>query len=162
MHDVIVFRNDFLANGPMVMGIKPREAVDRLRRFHEEYEIHERKYKLYLSGEELFALTPTDYPELVKTKKELMLLDILYNLYTEVIESVADWKQIEWVKIKDTIDAMEEKIEAFSKRCKRMPSKLREWAAYHALSEMIENSRCACRCCSNSQSLPSCRGTGLL
>ena len=138
VHDVIVFRNDFLANGPMVMGIKPREAVDRLRRFHEEYEIHERKCNLYRSGEELFALASTDYPELTKTKKELLLLDILYNLYTEVIESVADWKQIEWVKIKDMIDTMEEKIEGFSKRCKRMPSKLREWVAYHALSEMIE------------------------
>uniref|UniRef100_A0A7S2R9V8 Dynein heavy chain linker domain-containing protein n=1 Tax=Mucochytrium quahogii TaxID=96639 RepID=A0A7S2R9V8_9STRA len=138
VNDVIVFRNDFVANGPMVPGISPKVAVDRLRRFHEEYEIRERKFNLYRNGEELFALQPTIYPELAKTKKELLLLDQLYKLYTDVIDTIEDWKQIEWERVRDEIDSMAEKTESFAMRCKKMPGKLRDWDAYKDLKQQID------------------------
>ncbi|GBG33121.1 Dynein heavy chain 5, axonemal [Hondaea fermentalgiana] len=138
VNDVIVFRNDFVANGPMVPGISPKVAVDRLRRFHEEYEIRERKFNLYRNGEELFALQATSYPELTKTKKELVLLDQLYKLYTDVIDTIDDWKQIEWEKVRDEIDAMAVKMDAFATRCKKMPGKLRDWDAYKDLKKQID------------------------
>ncbi len=34
---VIQFRNDYVANGPMVRGIEPKVAVERLRRYKEQY-----------------------------------------------------------------------------------------------------------------------------
>jgi len=40
----------------------------------------------YVAGEEPFALRRTKYPELMKTKKEVALLDQLYGLYMDVIE----------------------------------------------------------------------------
>lgn len=138
VNDVIVFRNDFVANGPMVPGISPKVAVDRLRRFHEEYEIRERKFNLYRNGEDLFALQPTSYPELVKTKKELLLLDQLYKLYTDVIDTIEDWKQIEWEKARDEIDDMASQMEVFAGRCKKMPGKLRDWDAYKDLKKQID------------------------
>jgi dynein heavy chain len=48
--DVVLFRNDYLSNGPMVKGISPTEAMDRLRRFTDEFELRARKYELYSGG----------------------------------------------------------------------------------------------------------------
>ena len=45
--DVQNFREDFLRNGPMVDGIAPNDAVDRLSRFKEEFKIRERKMDSY-------------------------------------------------------------------------------------------------------------------
>jgi hypothetical protein len=45
--DVLHFREDFLRNGPMVDGIAPNDAVDRLSRFKEELKIRERKMDSY-------------------------------------------------------------------------------------------------------------------
>ena len=33
--EVVAFRRDYLANGPMAPGISPQDAIDRLRRYHE-------------------------------------------------------------------------------------------------------------------------------
>ena len=75
------FRDDYLANGRMVIGrISPHEAVERLHRYKEEFTIRERKYELYSSGEEFFALSKTPYPELELTKKEVGLQDKLFGL----------------------------------------------------------------------------------
>lgn len=107
LQDVEKFRLDFQTNGPMVKGITANEATARLKRFQMLYEQRERKFKNYrsggclpprlplvsrrarrrahtrcggaLPGEELFGLTPTQYPELERTKKELDLLERLYG-----------------------------------------------------------------------------------
>lgn len=50
------FRKNFVENGPMVKGIAPREALNRLRLFREEYDIRNKKYESYHAGETLFGL----------------------------------------------------------------------------------------------------------
>jgi hypothetical protein len=42
--DVVAFRNDYLANGPMVKGIAPQDAMERLRRYQDEFELRYRRY----------------------------------------------------------------------------------------------------------------------
>lgn len=42
---------------------------------------------MYAAGEELFAVQVTQYPDLVRIKKEICLLDQLYGLYMEVIHT---------------------------------------------------------------------------
>ena len=54
--DVIDFRKDYEANGPMVENISPKEAMERLRRFEDEYSVKYKFYKIYKSGEDLFGL----------------------------------------------------------------------------------------------------------
>lgn len=54
--DVKDFRKNFVENGPMVKGIAPREALNRLRLFREEYDIRNKKYESYHAGETLFGL----------------------------------------------------------------------------------------------------------
>lgn len=137
--DVASFRQDFLKNGPMVKGIPPAEAQDRLRRFQEEFDIRARKRELYCNGESLFALPRTDYPELDETKKELDLLDKLYALYRDVMARMEEWRVILWPDVVANIEFMSTEIESFSGRCKKMPKRLREWEAYSALKTQIED-----------------------
>jgi len=37
--EVSVFRKDYEANGPMVEGIAPKDAVERVKRFEEEFSV---------------------------------------------------------------------------------------------------------------------------
>ena len=137
--DVEQFREDFLRNGPMVDGINPNDAVDRLNRFKEENKIRDRKMESYKGGEELFALPVTDYPELIQTQKELKLADQLFSLYVDVLSTLEGWKSILWVDVTKMIGEMNEKIEAFSGRCKKLPARLREYSAYKTLKVQIED-----------------------
>lgn len=92
--DVKQFRADFEENGPMMQGIDPMEAVERLRRFKEDLAVRERKMEMYKAGEDLFALQQSQYPELIKSRKEVSLLDQLYSLYVEVINSYETYKKV--------------------------------------------------------------------
>lgn len=51
----------------MVPGIEPKEALNRLRMFSDEYSIRKRKFDTYFAGETLFGLPHQEYPELVET-----------------------------------------------------------------------------------------------
>ena len=137
--DVAHFRDDFLRNGPMVDGIAPNDAVDRLSRFKEEFKIRQRKMDSYRGGEELFALPLTDYPELAQTEKELKLADQLFGLYVDVLGTINDWKNVLWSDIVKNIGDMNEKVEAFSNRCKKLPARLREYNAFKALRTTVED-----------------------
>lgn len=54
--DVSDFRKDYELNGPMVENISPKEAMERLRRFEDEYGLNYIFYKINKSGEDLFGL----------------------------------------------------------------------------------------------------------
>jgi len=137
--DVVDFRNDFVKNGPLIKGIEPMEAVDRLSRFKEELKIRERKFKLYESGETLFALPHNAYPDLEKNAKELTLASRLFDLYVDVINTINDWKLMPWEEVSVNMDEMTEKMENFNGRCKKLPGRLREYDSYTALKKEIED-----------------------
>jgi len=137
--DVVNFRDDFLKNGPMVDGVHPNEAVERLKRFQEEFKIREGKMESYKGGEELFALPLTDYPEIHATHKELKLADQLFSLYQDVLNTSNEWKDVPWANFSYMIGEINEKIEAFSTRCKKLPARLREYTAYKTLKTQIED-----------------------
>lgn len=80
-------------------GIHPREASDRLNIFQARFDELWRKYTTYSGGEELFGLTVTQYPELQRIRKELNLLQKLYQLYNIVLENVNGYQDIPWVEI---------------------------------------------------------------
>ena len=80
-------------------GIPPREASDRLNIYQAKFDELFRKYTTYSGGEELFGLTVTEYPDLMRIKKELNLLQKLYSLYNAVIENVNGYYDILWSDI---------------------------------------------------------------
>ncbi|DBA03213.1 TPA: hypothetical protein N0F65_003933 [Lagenidium giganteum] len=135
--DILQFRCDYNDNGPMVSGLQPAEAVERLKRFKDLLLIRERKLEVYSAGEELFGMRPTEYPELVRTKKELTLLDQLYGLYMDVVSTMEEFKGILWTQVGSNIQRMSDCFTSFDARCKKMPKKLCEWEACHILRKDI-------------------------
>ena len=83
----------------MVSGIAPREASDRLNIYQAKFDELWRKFQTYSGGEELFGLTVTDYPDLQRIRKELNLLQKLYQLYNNVLETVNGYYDIAWTEI---------------------------------------------------------------
>ena len=115
----------------MVVGIPPGEAVERLKRFREEFEVRGRKQEIYYQGEDLFGLPHQQYPQLDQTKKELGYLAQLYDLYVAVLDTIKEWREYLWMEVPDKTDEMKTQIDNFAARCKKMPKQLREWDAYH-------------------------------
>lgn len=76
--EVSEFRQDYEKNGPMVEGISPDDAMERLRRFDEGYQVKYRFFKTFRNGEDLFGLQKQNYPELEKTDSEIKNLNKLY------------------------------------------------------------------------------------
>jgi dynein heavy chain len=137
--DVVAFRRDYLANGPMAPGITPQEAIDRLRRYHEELELFERRQTVHHAGQVLFAVPKTPFGELDTTQRELALLDTLYGTYKEVVDRETEWRSMLWVQVPGKLEAMLKDVEGFSLRCKRMPATLRGWEAFKELKHRIED-----------------------
>ena len=86
--DVDALSKEYKLKGPMVSGISPQEASDRLSVFQIRFDELWRKYTTYSGGEELFGLPQKEYPDLSHIKKELALLQKLYGLYNDVIKGV--------------------------------------------------------------------------
>jgi len=136
--DVEKFRKDYEEHGPMAKGIKPSQAVERLKRCREEFEVHGRKKKIFHLGEDLFGLPHQQYTQLDQTKKELNYLGQLYELYTAVLETIKEWKEYLWIDVPKQMDQMKREADEFAHRCKKMPKQLRQWPAYHELKREIE------------------------
>uniref|UniRef100_H3D9I4 Uncharacterized protein n=1 Tax=Tetraodon nigroviridis TaxID=99883 RepID=H3D9I4_TETNG len=94
-----IFYLDYEKDGPMVLGIAPQDASDRLIMFQNRFDNLFRKYITYTGGEELFGLPVTQYPQLLEIKKQLVLLQKLYGLYNTVIETVNGYYDILQIKL---------------------------------------------------------------
>ena len=67
-----------------------------------------------LGGEELFGLPVTPYPELHEIKRQLNLLQKLYGLYNNVIETVNGYYDIMWSEI--NIEKINDELNEFQNR----------------------------------------------
>lgn len=135
--EVIAFRNDYDTYGPMVEGLQPQEAMERLKRYQRMFDDKYRKWMTFMAGEELFGLPVHKYPELVKTRKELELLDKLYSLYINVLQKVKGYNDILWCDL--DFDAVCEEVSVFVSQCKRLPKSLRDWDAYVELKKILDD-----------------------
>lgn len=137
--DINLFRSDFTKNGPLVHGLSPSDAVDRLSRFKEELKIRERKFDLYHGGEHIFALPFREYPNLDRTKKDILIASQLFDLYMDVIRSINEWKGMSWLTISSNIGDMSDLMESYAGRCKKLPGRLHEFDSFINLKKEIEN-----------------------
>eukprot|EP00937_MAST-01D_sp_MAST-1D-sp2_P000239 g239.t1 len=144
MQDILDFaaastkwKKDFELGGPLVPGIKPADAVERLRTFKDQLATKEHTMEVFAAGEELFALPHTQFPDLQATKKQIGLADQLYGLYTDVLAAMVEYRALLWTDVGTRIDEMLETVASFDSRCKRMPKRLKEWEAYQELLVQI-------------------------
>jgi len=137
--DVVQFRRDFLHSGPMVQGLAPMEAVDRLSRFKEELQIRERKFELFRGGEMLFALQHQEYPDLDRTKKDIKIASQLFDLFVDVIRTINEWKLMPWTSVAANVDEMTDTMETYAARCKKLPGRLREYDSHGQLRKEIDD-----------------------
>ncbi|XP_030832172.1 dynein heavy chain 8, axonemal [Strongylocentrotus purpuratus] len=135
--DNFSFDADYEENGPMEQGISPGEANVRLQVFQTRFDDLLRRYNTYSAGEQLFGLPVTDYPALMKTKKELNLLQKLYGLYNDVIDRVNGYYDILWSEV--DIDAINQELIDFQNRCRKLPKGLKEWQAFLELKKTIDD-----------------------
>ena len=101
--------------------------------------MRKRKFDINFAGETLFGLPHQSYPELEKTNKEIELLSRLYNLYSQVLETINGWQDIMWTDLPNEIDSMTQAIEQFGNECMRLPAQLKSWPAYQELKQKIDD-----------------------
>jgi dynein heavy chain len=135
--DCTNFVSEYHGNGPMQPGLTPREASDRLQMFQNHFDALWRKHSSYTIGEDLFGLPHSEQPELNKIKKELNLLQRLYKLYNDVIDSVNNYHNIPWAEV--NIEDINNELLEFQNRCRKLPKALKEWPAFHALKKTIDD-----------------------
>ncbi len=74
------------------------------------FQVRKRKWENYSSGEELFGLQVTKYPELEATEKEVTMLDRLYSLYVTVLSTIKGYGDYFWADVVEKIDEMGETV----------------------------------------------------
>ena len=131
------FCDDYHQTGPMQPGLSPRDASDKLQLFQNQFDSLWRKHGSYSVGEDLFGLEHTEQPGLNAIKKELNLLQRLYKLYNDVIDSVDQYHNILWKEI--NIEDINNELMEFGNRCRKLPKALKEWPAFHALKKTIDD-----------------------
>ena len=113
----------------MQPGLTPREASDRLQMFQNHFDALWRKHSSYTIGEDLFGLPHSEQPELNKIKKELNLLQRLYKLYNDVIDSVNNYHNIPWAEV--NIEDINNELLEFQNRCRKLPKGLKVCSTIH-------------------------------
>lgn len=121
----------------MEQNIGPREASDRLTLFQARFDDLWANYETYSDGERLFGLPVREYPDLHSIKKELALLQRLYQLYNAVLNTVGGYYNTPWTEI--NIGMINQQLTDFQARCRRLPKALKEWPAYEALQKKIDD-----------------------
>nr|XP_033785734.1 dynein heavy chain 5, axonemal isoform X1 [Geotrypetes seraphini] len=137
IEDCTNYYSDYEKNGPMVIGIAPQEASDRLIMFQNRFDNLYRKYITYTGGEELFGLPVTQYPQLLEIKKQLNLLQKLYSLYNNVIDTINGYNDILWSDV--NIEKINNELLEFQNRCRKLPRALKEWQAFLDLRKSIDD-----------------------
>ena len=117
------FCAEYNNHGPMQPGLLPRQASDRLEIFQNQFDALWRKHGSYSVGEDLFGLEHTEQPGLNFIKKELNLLQRLYKLYNDVIDSVEQYHNILWTDI--NIEEINNELMEFGNRCRKLPKALK-------------------------------------
>ncbi|KAM9353789.1 dynein axonemal heavy chain 5 isoform 2-T2 [Symphorus nematophorus] len=136
LEDCQHFYQDYEKDGPMVVGLAPQDASDRLIMFQNRFDNLFRKYITYTGGEELFGLPVTQHPQLLEIRKQLALLQKLYGLYNNVIETVNGYYDILWADIH--IEKINNELLDFQTRCRKLPRALKEWQAFLDLKKTID------------------------
>eukprot|EP00117_Sycon_ciliatum_P004310 scpid857/ scgid8744/ Dynein heavy chain 5, axonemal; Axonemal beta dynein heavy chain 5; Ciliary dynein heavy chain 5 len=135
--DTTSFYDDYGTSGPMVDGIEPQEASERLQVYQVRFDELWRKFNTYSDGEALFGLEVTAYTDLQRIRKELNLLQKLYSLYNTVNDTIDGYYDILWLEV--DIEKINSDLLDFQNRCRKLPKALKDWQAFNDLKQKIDD-----------------------
>uniref|UniRef100_A0A3B3YBZ9 AAA+ ATPase domain-containing protein n=1 Tax=Poecilia mexicana TaxID=48701 RepID=A0A3B3YBZ9_9TELE len=141
---VTVFKEDVgtYMDGPLVQGIAPQVASQRLQAFQARFEDLWKNFTTYTSAEQLLGLPVTQYDSLLLKKKELDLLQKLYGLYDAVMSKIDGYYKILWTSL--DIEKINAELLDFQNRCRKLPKALKEWQAFDDLKKTIDDFNESC------------------
>uniref|UniRef100_A0A3P9NGZ4 Dynein axonemal heavy chain 8 n=1 Tax=Poecilia reticulata TaxID=8081 RepID=A0A3P9NGZ4_POERE len=141
---VTVFKEDVNSymDGPLVQGIAPQVASQRLQAFQARFEDLWKNFTTYTSAEQLLGLPVTQYDSLLLKKKELDLLQKLYGLYDAVMSKIDGYYKILWTCL--DIEKINAELLDFQNRCRKLPKALKEWQAFDDLKKTIDDFNESC------------------
>ncbi|KAH0574694.1 Outer-arm dynein gamma [Spironucleus salmonicida] len=131
------FVQDYMDNGPLKPDIKPQEASNKLDFYSQRFQKVESNFVTYTSNEQLFGLPVTDYPEIHKIKKEIIMLQKLYSLYNDVTLTISSFNEYLWFEA--NFSAIQSVLQDFQNKCARLPKQMRQWDAYIELKKKIDD-----------------------
>nr|XP_014351636.1 PREDICTED: dynein heavy chain 8, axonemal-like [Latimeria chalumnae] len=134
--EVIQLRNSFDNQGPAAPGVRPEEAVQRLRDFEQKFQAYDAKRKTLNSVQRLFGMIPKAFPELDKTGKDLMLLSTLYELFQTFIGFDQRFRDTLWADV--DLQQNNRMVEEYWSECQTWNEKLKNWDAYNEMAEHIK------------------------
>ena len=79
----------------------------------------------------------SEYPDLVRIRKELNLLQKLYGLYNTVMDSIDGYYDILWAEV--DIEKINNELLEFQNKCRKLPKALKEWQAFNDLKKKIDD-----------------------
>ncbi|XP_016518823.1 dynein heavy chain 8, axonemal [Poecilia formosa] len=140
--DVGTYMVEFDHDGPLVQGIAPQVASQRLQAFQARFEDLWKNFTTYTSAEQLLGLPVTQYDSLLLKKKELDLLQKLYGLYDAVMSKIDGYYKILWTSL--DIEKINAELLDFQNRCRKLPKALKEWQAFADLKKTIDDFNESC------------------
>ncbi|XP_052708586.1 uncharacterized protein LOC128183562 isoform X10 [Crassostrea angulata] len=135
--EVMEFRNAFDSQGPNTPNTPPAKAVASLQEFQQKYKLYDSKRNTLVSVSKLFGIVCKPFPELDKTGEELDLLSQLYGLFQKFIRFDTRFRDTLWADV--DLDAAFVEVEGYWDECLALPSKLKDWDAYHDLKTSLQN-----------------------
>uniref|UniRef100_UPI00358ECCF5 dynein axonemal heavy chain 8 n=1 Tax=Myxine glutinosa TaxID=7769 RepID=UPI00358ECCF5 len=135
--EVVSFSQYYKMEGPMVQGITPSEASNKLEICQGILDNLWSKFTAYSSNEELFGLPVNKYADLERMKTEMGLLQKLYGLYNSVMTSINGYFDVLWTNM--DIEKINAELLDFQNRCRKLPKALKEWQAFLDLKKKIDD-----------------------
>ncbi|KAG8199526.1 hypothetical protein JTE90_009368 [Oedothorax gibbosus] len=140
--DVSVFDEDYQKAGPMVPGITPEEASKRFDNFTVRLDELYSRYESNKDGEKLFGLQISEYPVLVQTKSDMVLLRKLFALFNVVMSRLKGYYIYAWNEV--NLQVITDELTDFQNKCMRLPKGVKEWEYFHILKQRIEDFKETC------------------
>ena len=123
---------------PQEPGIPPQVANKRLRDFKNTFVDIEEKWLTYSTGQDLFGMPITEYPELTQIKQNIKYLDRLYSLYNDVLSTINGYNDQPWMSL--NFDDIQKVVnDDFMTKQMKLPKAMREWPAYLELDKVIKD-----------------------
>lgn len=123
--DVRILQKDYLEGGIAGLG-SPAESYEKIEKFRMRVNILNKNKANIRSGEKLFNLSITEFPELESINGNLSKFEKLYNLYMDVLRQEDSWKEMPWNEAVSKLDEMEKKMNDFQIECNRVDKKFFE------------------------------------